>query len=58
MNEAALAEGILPTCLPLRRFRPSLASYASLAYALLLLLLGQLQLPGGKPFWCGAGRLW
>ncbi|HIK20218.1 MAG TPA: ABC transporter permease [Synechococcus sp. M44_DOE_062] len=50
VNGAALAEGIPPTRLPLRRFSPSLASYASFAYALLLLLLGRLQLPGGKAF--------
>ncbi len=50
VNGAALAEGILPARLPLRRFSPSLASYASFAYALLLLLLGRLQLPGGKAF--------
>ncbi|MEN9261696.1 MAG: ABC transporter permease [Thermostichus sp. HHBFW_bins_43] len=50
VNGAALAEGILPARLPLRRFSPSLAGYASFAYALLLLLLGRLQLPGGKAF--------
>ncbi|MCF2969852.1 ABC transporter permease [Synechococcus sp. Nb3U1] len=50
VNGVALAEGILPARLPLRRFSPSLACYASFAYALLLLLLGRLQLPGGKAF--------
>jgi len=50
VNGAALAEGIPPARLPLRRFSPSLAGYASFAYALLLLLLGRLQLPGGKAF--------
>ncbi|MEN9231180.1 MAG: ABC transporter permease [Thermostichus sp. DG02_5_bins_236] len=50
VNGAALAEGIPPARLPLRRFSPSLATYASFAYALLLLLLARLQLPGGKAF--------
>ncbi|MFS8819026.1 hypothetical protein NW805_00940 [Synechococcus sp. W60.1] len=55
VNGAALAEGIPPARLPLRRFSPSLAGYASFAYALLLLLLGGCSCREEK-LWCGSGR--
>ncbi|MCS7059152.1 MAG: ABC transporter permease [Meiothermus sp.] len=47
-NEAALAAGARRP--PLRRFALSLGMYAGLFYALFLLLLARMQLPGGLAF--------
>ena len=47
-NDAALAAGARRP--PLRRFALSLGAYAGLFYAIGLLLLGRLQLPGGRAF--------
>ncbi|RIH83154.1 Branched-chain amino acid transport system / permease component [Meiothermus luteus] len=47
-NEAALAAGARRP--PLRRFALSLGMYAGLFYALALLLLARMQLPGGLAF--------
>lgn len=50
VNGDALAEGISPARVPLRRSSPSLGVFVSGLYALWLLLLGRLQRPGGKAF--------
>lgn len=47
-NDAAVAAGARRP--PLRRFALSLGAYAGLFYAFGLLLLGRLQLPGGRAF--------
>ena len=45
-NDAAVAAGARRP--PLKRYSLSLGAYASLLYSLLLLMIGRLQLPGGR----------
>jgi simple sugar transport system permease protein len=48
VNQAALAEGVSAARLPLKRANFSLGSYTAGFYALALVVLGRLHLPGGR----------
>ncbi|AEB10967.1 ABC transporter permease [Marinithermus hydrothermalis] len=50
VNNTALAEGVSPRRLPLKRYTLSLGAYAGFFYSLALILAGRLQLPGGRAF--------